>query len=309
MATIETILPIFIIIFLGFFARQHGFITNEILSPTNRLIYYFAIPALVFRAISRASLIHEFHGEVLLTTLSAVVIVYGSTWLVCKIIKASPMRAGAIIICSAHGNLGYIGLPFAYYFLGESGLVKAGIISGFLTIIQNILTILILHSFSQSRHHRNGIKTVLRRLINSPVILASAGGIVASGFNIQIPIILQKTLDILGGLAPPMALLLIGASISFKSILIYIRPSTGVALVKLLLVPIIGLALYQTFEIPPTSYLPGLILLACPTATIAYIMGRELCSDSDFIAATISTSTLLSLASFLFWMNFVTHLS
>jgi predicted permease len=69
--------------------------------------------------------------------------------------------------------------------------------------------------------------------------------------------------------------------------------------------PALGLALYTSLHLPAADYLPGLILLCCPTATIAYIMAREMGGDADFVVAAISTSTLLSAGSFLFWLGLV----
>jgi predicted permease len=137
------------------------------------------------------------------------------------------------------------------------------------------------------------------------VILGSLTGITVSGLEIPLPQILQRTLDMLSGLAPPMALLLIGASISFKAMKKYLGPVMISVLIKLLILPALGLALYTSLHLPAADYLPGLILLCCPTATIAYIMAREMGGDADFVVAAISTSTLLSAGSFLFWLGLV----
>jgi len=112
--TFATITPIFLLIGLGCFAHSRGFIPSEFLGPANRLIFYFAIPAMVFRAISRASLRDDFHGCVLLATLFAATLAYGSVWLFCRLRRIPPERAGGMIQSAGHGNLGYIGLPFAF---------------------------------------------------------------------------------------------------------------------------------------------------------------------------------------------------
>jgi predicted permease len=307
MQAFATIIPIFLLIGLGWVARQRGFIPPEFLGPANRLTYYFAIPALVFRAISKASLVHEFHGGVILITLVAASLVYGLGWLYCLLRKVPPSRAGGLIQSAGHGNLGYIGLPFAFYFLGDSGLVKAGIISGFLMILQNLLSVATLQACSSVRRQGSGLRSVLAKLLTNPVILGSLAGIAVSGLEIQLPQVLQRTLDMLGGLAPPMALLLIGASISFPEMRKHLRPVMLSVTLKLLILPGIGLALYTAFHLPASDYLPGLILLCCPTATIAYIMAKEMGGDADYVVAAISTSTLLSAGSFLLWLSLVTR--
>ena len=131
-------------------------------------------------------------------------------------------------------------------------------------------------------------------------------GIAVSGLGFTLPLIAQRTLDMLGGLAPPMALLLIGASISFKSMREHLRTVIVSVFTKLFLLPAIGLTLYVMFGWPASDYLPGLILLACPTATMAYVMAREMGGDTDFAVAAISASTLFSSVSFSFWLALAT---
>ena len=71
-----TIIPIFAIIILGCFARWKGFIPFEYLGPANRLVYYLAIPAMIFHAISKASLKARFDIKVLFITLLSVLAVF-----------------------------------------------------------------------------------------------------------------------------------------------------------------------------------------------------------------------------------------
>ena len=79
--TLTTIIPIFIIILLGWLARAYGFIRSEFIEPANRLVFYLAIPAMVFRSISKASLSIQFDGRVVLLTMLSVGVVFVVAWL------------------------------------------------------------------------------------------------------------------------------------------------------------------------------------------------------------------------------------
>ena len=72
MNILSTIIPIFIVIFLGLFARKLGFLTAEFLNQANRLVYYFAIPAMIFNSISQAALKTEFHPSVIFICLFSI---------------------------------------------------------------------------------------------------------------------------------------------------------------------------------------------------------------------------------------------
>jgi malate permease and related proteins len=305
MEVIITITPIFFIIFLGWVVRKKGFITPEFLEPANRLVYYISIPALIFNSIAKASFQEQFDSNVLFLTLLAAIILYAIADLLARLLKMTPARAGAFVQSSGHGNVGYIGLPIALYYLGDGGLAKAGIICGFLMILQNLMSVIVLQLHDTSSSRLPGIKSLMRKLLGNPVIIGAMGGIVASALAIPIPVVVGKSLDILGGLAPPMALLLIGASISMKLIRTYLFPTLGAVFLKLFILPGLGLLLFNVFGLTPESYLPALILLCSPTATIAYVMAKEMHGDAEFAVATISASTLFSSLSIMLWLAII----
>jgi predicted permease len=203
--------------------------------------------------------------------------------------------------------LGYIGLSVAFYYLGETGFVRAGLIAGFLMILQNILSVFVLQA-NRPQRETPGTGGLLAALLGNPVIISALAGILASAFQIPIPLVIQRSLDILSGMALPTALLLIGASLSLSALQDRLMTVLGAVGIKLLLLPAIGIMLFRGFEVPQADYLPGLILLASPTATIAYVMARAMGGDADFAVAAISASTLISAASFTFWLFLAGHL-
>ncbi|MDO9109129.1 MAG: AEC family transporter, partial [Desulfatirhabdiaceae bacterium] len=66
MTILSTILPIFLVILLGWGFHRKGFIPESFLGAGNRRVYYLAIPAMIFRAIARASLTTQFDIRVVL---------------------------------------------------------------------------------------------------------------------------------------------------------------------------------------------------------------------------------------------------
>ena len=306
MQVFSTIIPIFAVVILGCFARRRGFMPEAFLGPANRLVFYLAIPALIFRSIARASLHIQFNATVLLITLSSAVLAYMAAWLIAHVIHWPSNRKGTFIQCAGHGNLGYIGLPVALYFLGESGLVKASILAGFLMILQNALSVLVLQAHcTQEASAGKKAQAIATSLVRNPVILSALGGVMVSFWQIPIPLSIQRFLEILSGLAPPMSLLLIGASLSLTVMRQNLLSVLGAVVFKILALPLAGLILFSIFKITPADYLPGLILLATPTATVAYVMSKEMHGDEAFAVAAISTSTIFSAVSYLVWLTVV----
>ena len=308
MEVIITITPIFVIILLGWVARKKGFISAEFLEPANRLVYYISIPALIFNSIAKTSFQEQFNLKLLFLTLLAAVILYVSAELFARLSRMTSARAGAFVQSSGHGNLGYIGLPIALYYLGDDGLAKAGIICGFLMILQNFLSVVFLQLHVNSTNRLPDIRQLLKKLLGNPVIIGAMGGILVSVMKIPVPKVIGIVFHILGGLAPPMALLLIGASISVRLVRVYWRPALGAVMLKLLILPFLGVVFFRVCDLTPEEYLPALILLCSPTATLAYVMAREMGGDADFAVAAISASTLFSSLTFILWLAVITHI-
>jgi len=303
MQVLSTILPIFAVVILGWFARRRGFMPPEFLGPANQLVYYLAIPALIFRSISKASFHTQFSMAVLLITLSSAVLAYFSAWLIGHSTRWPKGRIGTFIQCSAHGNHGYIGLPVAFYFLGESGLAKAGILAGFLMILQNVLSVLALQASTvEDLAPPQKMRRMAGKLVRNPIIISALAGVAASAFQVVLPAPLQRFMDILSGLAPPMSLLLIGASISLAVMRKNLFSVLGSVAIKIIALPLVGLGFFLLFGLKSADFLPGLILLATPTATVAYVMAREMNGDDQFAVAAISTSTLTSALTYFIWL-------
>ena len=305
MNILTTIIPIFVIILLGCLARVYGFIRSEFIEPANRLVFYLALPAMVFRSISRASLGTQFDVSVVALTLLSVCIVFGIAFLLVRRNHLPRSQRGTFIQNSFHGNLGYIGLAVVFYYLGNGGLVRASIIMGFLMILQNLLAVTALQlNAPRNPASQKGWVSALK-IMRNPIILSALAGLLVSLTALPVPLVLGRCLDILRDLALPMALLIIGASLSFEMLRSKLKVVLACGLMKLILLPGIGFILYRLFNVLPEAYLPGIILLASPTATVTYVMAREMQGDSEFAVAAISLNTLLSAVTYSVWLSVV----
>ncbi|EFK12410.1 conserved hypothetical protein [delta proteobacterium NaphS2] len=205
-----------------------------------------------------------------------------------------------------HGNLGYIGFAVAYYFLGAQGLARASIIASFVILLQNFLAVLVLQVHSNHvRSHFQNLRTLVLSFLANPVIVSAVAGMMVSIFVIPIPPVIARSLDILSSLALPLALLIIGGSISFSFMRSEIRYILLVCVLKLIALPTSGLIIFKLMNLSTGNYLPGMILLASPTATVTYVMAREMKGDPNFANAAISLCTILSAGTFIFWLAVV----
>ena len=300
---LKTIFPIFLIIFLGWSLRRFDFMKEGFLKPANRLVYYVAIPAMIFREIAEAELVQHFSLVLVAATLAPLIIVALTGLILVRGIKLERYRVGSFLQCSFHGNLGYIGLAVSFYFLGDQGFTRASILAGFLILLQNFLSVVALSRFNKEPNRTISTLSITRRILLNPIIISAMAGMTISLTGLNLPVILDRSLRILSGMALPLALLVIGTSISFAQMRQQLRVTTLISILKLMLLPALGLAFFRLLDLGSIEYLPALILLASPTATVSYVMATEMAGDADLATAAISITTLVSAVTFILWLS------
>ncbi|MFO7598638.1 MAG: AEC family transporter [Candidatus Desulfacyla sp.] len=299
---VHTIGPIFIVILLGWFLNWRQFIPSILIGPLNRLVYYLAIPAMIFREVARSSFALYFDPLLLAATLLPLLIIFGIALLAGKAWPLNPQERGTFVQSSIHGNLGYIGLAVCYYLLGEKGFTSASILAGFLMLFQNLLSVIGYQLASTGTGHGRGPWFFIKKIVGNPVIGSALAGMAFSLLKIPIPEVIDRCLTIISGMALPSALLVIGASLSFGLMKSQIRLVLASGLLKLLALPALGVLAYRLSGIPADRFLPGLILIAAPTATVTFVMAGEMNGSTDLATAAISMSTLLSALTFILWL-------
>jgi predicted permease len=288
---------------VGLALRPFGLMEEGFVRPANQLVYYVAIPAMLFREVSEAALADYFSLSVVVAVLLPPVAFFFAGLALTRMAAFPRQQVGTLLQCSFHGNLGYIGLAVSYYFLGSEGFTKASILAGFLMLVQNLLSVVALSRFHEAQEERLHTGRLIRRVVLNPIILAAAAGILFSLARWPLPTIVDRSLKILSGMALPLALLVIGTSLSFGQLRRHLPRVFAITLSKLILLPATGLALVYFFRISKGDSLPALILLASPTATVSYVMSREMGGDPDLATAAISMTTLVSGITYTLWLG------
>lgn len=297
MAIIETIVPIFFIIIFGYILQQKGLIKTQFIQEANRFVFLFSLPLLIFTGIMKSDI-----KDVGLTSILSVIIPTIATlclaFLLALTLGLKKGTLGSFVQTSFHGNITYIGLAVLYYMLGEEGLKKGSILIAFLILVNNTLAIAIL-SWTSQKH--DNIWRSLVSVVKTPLIIATLVGMFLLYFNIPVPKLLMKSMGILANIALPMALIIIGASMSVGTIKSSFRLSGLVTVIKLMILPSLSFLFCYLYTIPFHDVLPGIILLATPTATTSFILANQLGGDTELASGVITLSTLLSPFAFIFW--------
>jgi predicted permease len=303
MSIATTIVPIFIVILVGLIIQRRHFLPPEFAGPANRLVYYVAIPAMIFGSVAKSDLTAWFNPLTIGITLAAAATVYAAAGFLHRFIGVDQDQVGTFIQSSGHGNIGYMGLAVASYHLGDVGLTHASVVGGFLMILQNVLSVTALaYHGSDARGSRSRFY-FLGRILGNPVIVAVLAGMAFSISHLTMPIIVQRSLKIISDLALPTALLIIGGALSFDQVRLYWKMSLCTTMLKLLGLPAIGYVLFKLLGIRGEAMVSAMILMGCPTATVTYVMSKEMRGDLGLATAAITLSTLASAVTISMWLK------
>lgn len=293
---VQIVLPVFLVIGLGYGVRRLKVVDNTFLFQLNRLIYYLALPLLLFYKIATADFDESFTFQLVIGLAVLILLMFVISYGFAVMANYSQSIRGTFCQCSFRGNLAYIGLAIVFNAYGERGLATAGIILGCIVPVLNLFSIIALLLPQQG----NRIKPLffLQQIVLNPLIIASFLGITWSFFHLSVPTVLDKALHIVTGMALPLALISIGASFSVEKLKGDVVQASLATLLKLVLMPVVGWVIFVFLGVSGTNLAIGILLAGTPTATAAYIMTQQIGGDAELSGTIIMLTTLLSMFSY-----------
>ena len=138
------ILPVFLLMGLGYLLRRVRLLDSSFFHQANRLVYFVCLPALLFYKIGSADFKSNFNGTMVLGASAALVIGFLLSYLYAALRRYRASDLGTFSQGAFRGNLAYIGLPIVLSAYGETAFARAGMLMGCLVPVLNLLSILAL---------------------------------------------------------------------------------------------------------------------------------------------------------------------
>lgn len=286
--------PVFLIVALGFFLKKAGLINDNFVRLSSRIVFTVSLPALIFIEISKTDLSAILNLDLIGFAYAGTLVTFFVVWLISiPSVKTATDRT-VFIQGSFRGNFAVIGLALIANVYGINSLGKASLLLAFTIPIYNTLSVIAL-TVPLRKERKMNIRSTVFEILRNPLVLAVILSIPFSYFKIQLPFIVNTTIDYLAVLALPLALLGIGGFMDFKEIKKGFTLSVYSTILKLIVFPVI--MTYGAYLFGFRGYDLGLlfILFACPTAIASFIMAEAMGSNSKLAANILLMTTLASL--------------
>ncbi|GAB4357033.1 MAG: AEC family transporter [Kiloniellaceae bacterium] len=293
-ALATAVLPVFLLILLGYVVRRRGWVAAGFWEPAERLTYLFLLPALLTTTLARADFAAlpaaRMAGAVVLAivAMSALLIAFH------LVARRNGPAVTAVLQTAIRPNT-YIGLsiPFALY--GEAGLTVAALAVAVVVPTVNVICIAaLLRLGDRAPTAAAASPGFAKALLSNPLILACLLGLALNFSGIGLPPVAGETLTILARAALPMALLAVGAGLDFGAARTSGGWVVGATALKLAGLPLLTAGFCLLLGVHGLPFAVAVIFNALPAATSSYILARQMGGAPGLVANILTVQTLVA---------------
>lgn len=293
LSIISSLVPIFLVIALGFAMKRYGFPGEEIWLPLDQLNYYVLFPALLTHTLATADLSHFDVWPMAWALGAGLLSMVVLLMVVQQFVPVSGPEYSSVFQGAVRWN-SYVALASIASLYGKEGVTLAAVSFAVLVPLANVMSVTVLTRYAM------GVSptpmTIIRLLVRNPLILACAVGIFLNATGIGLPGPLAVTAKIVGDASLTLGLIAVGGGLRIghvfeaKWIVLY------TSVLKLILMPAMMMGFCLLFGVTGVPRLVVLICGAVPGATSSYVLARQLGGHMELMASLITGGTILAAA-------------
>ena len=288
----QLLFPDFSLILCGYLVCRYTALNRTVWQQVESLVYFFLFPVLLFQSIVRSPLdlraASSLIGAGLLLGLCGIALAYSLPYLpwLGKRIDRREHAASAQIAFRFNS---FIGLALAERLAGSEGLLLIAVLIGVCVPLFNVAAV-----WPMVRHAQRGF---LRELVRNPLILATAGGLIANLLGFALPVWLEPTVTRIGAASLALGLMAAGAGMQFGHLAQAKTLAVAVLSIRHLLLPLLALGLSRGLGLSPAQSTVLLAFSALPTSSSAYVLAARMGYNGAYVAGLVTLSTMLGVLS------------
>ena len=291
---IAALLPVFLLIVLGFVLKRSLMRLETQWHGLERLTYYVLFPALLIQTLVKADLssvpVVGVGGALLLSALVMSLLCLGLRPLLSRFAVDGP--AFTSIFQGATRWQTYVALAVSGNLHGEIGLALASVAMVAIIPLVNVFSVAVLAHYASPE--KQSVRAIAMTVVRNPLIWACAIGLAINVAHIPLPRIWHEVADALGRSSLGIGLLVTGAGLHLEGMF---RPSLAASVavfLKLILMPVLAIALALWFGLSGSNLAIVAACSAVPASSSAYVLARQMRGDAPLLAQIITLQTILA---------------
>jgi hypothetical protein len=289
-ALVQVILPIFLVIGFGYLAAWRRLMSPAGVDGLMKFAQGFAIPVLLFRAISTLDLSHELDPRLLLSFYGGATVGFAAGLLGARYLFGRAWEDSvAIGFCGLFSNTLMLGLSITERAYGADALAGNYTIIAIHSPFGYALGITAMELVrNRGGHPLDAARRVLTAVFRNPLVIGITLGFIANLGHIPVPGAVADAIDLMTRAAIPAALFGLGG------VLYRYRPEGDmriiamICLISLVLHPTVTWGLGRAMHLPPAAFRSAVVTAAMAPGINAYLF-----ADMYGVAKRVAASSVL----------------
>ncbi|MCJ8320032.1 MAG: AEC family transporter [Colwellia sp.] len=303
--TLAIISPLILMALVGFICTKTKWFQRSELDAITKFTFYLSIPAFLFYQMANANLSQHVSPALFAAFYLPVLLNYTLGWfgnfLFHTKLKKQSSASAVYALSASYSNTIIVGLPILLAVFGDQVI---GIV--FLIVTFHSAMLFTLTSALSSHHHGFNWHSFIRQTFSNPVILSILSGLAFNLLSIELPQTIADSLLLVGKPAIPLALFILGASMTFYQVSSEKKFISFATILKLLFLPsLVYIAAHYIFALKPMVTTVLVILSACPTGVNAYLIAKSQGYHQETVAGTVVVTTLACIFTLPLWLWFL----
>lgn len=309
----EAVVPIILLILLGFWLRRKGMLSDGFLNTGNKLVFRLGLPCMLFLNVYDIEKLSAVQWDVIFYACGAIVVIFLLGLVTAVLTTPIPERRGVVLQCTFRSNSAIIGLTLAAALgAAEAESVAACMASATIPLF-NVLAVIALSMFSKGEKKPH-FGHVLLDIVKNPLIHGVVLGLLCLGLrrlqnavfgevvfalNRQLSFV-YTALGWLKTLTTPLSLIVLGGQFVFSAVKELKKEIIVSTLWRVVLAPLIGiggavvLSRLGVLNCGVNEF-PALVgLFGSPVAVSSAIMASQMGNDEQLATQLVVWTTIFS---------------
>lgn len=312
----NAVLPIVLLILLGYFLRQKNFLSSDFVKVGNKLVFKICLPCSLFVNVYDVAGFEIIQWDVILYCVIMVFVICLLGILLALATTKQLSRRGAVAQSVFRSNMAIIGLSLASALGGDAAVAMTSVVSAFTVALFNVLAVLVLSMFAEGdRREKQDFRKILLNIVKNPLIIGIALGMLCLLIrSLQTtlfgqPLFLLKRdlkfaytiLNNLKSLSTPLALIVMGGQFTFSAVKGMKKEILSGTLGRIVMAPLVGigvaviLSTLGVFHWDASVYPALIALFGSPTAVSSAIMAGQMGADEQLATQLVVWTSIGSI--------------
>lgn len=292
---ITSLLPVILLIVTGYVAGKQRWIRASAKNDYSNIIFFLLLPPLLFRTMANT---HPENLQVLpvLAYLGSMVILFAMV-----LAWTGVNQRGAILgLAATYGNTVMIGIALVGFAYGEAGQAVLFSLLSVHAIIMLTSATLMLEWLRKKDSDAHPVPAALEALwgaVRQPTTWPIILGLGYSQTGLDIPVVIDRPLQLLGQAFSPLALVLVGLTLSVTKFGDHIKPAIGLSILKNFVQPLLVLCLGLLLGLHGLPLTVMVVAASLPMGANVFMFSQRYEESEELITTSVSVSTVMALFS------------